>query len=146
MRSLTEIGLGRAAVGAAIVVALIGGFVFGLLLGKPAPAQGAGSSDHPTFGGVGVDRNGEMDVAGAPDLIAVVGSGDEIAGYAWKSDVFPEVVVTDGSYQEPSIPLYDQRGEELVGYLVPDHGVVAVDAYLRGEVGPTIPTVTIPGK
>lgn len=144
MKSLKHLGLGRAAIGAVIVTALIGGFAFGLMLGKPAPAQ-AGPSGFPTFGGVEVDGDGEMDVDRAPDLVAVVGSGDEIAGYAWKTDVFPEAVVTDGPYQEPSIPLYDQRGEELVGYLVPDHGVVTVDAYLSGDFGPTIPTVTVPG-
>lgn len=135
---------GRAGVWGAIVTVLVAGFVTGLLLGTPKMAQGT-ESDLPTFGGVELNPDGEIDVARAPDLIAVAGLGDEVAGYARKADLFPEAMVSDVPYDEPAIPLYDQRGEELVGYLVPDHGVVAVDAYLRGQFGPTTPTVTTPG-
>ena len=137
----------------ALSATIVVGFLVGATVGAPdsADAEGTarsiGSPAHPpSFGGVTeamYDSNGDIRLDSVPDLIEVADHEGGIAGYAWKTDVFPPEEHATSRPEMANIAIYDQTGTELLGYLVPDHGFVGLDTFVTGDLeDQTITTVT----
>lgn len=120
--------------GLVIVLVVVSGFLVGALLGAPEEIRADPGEElaQLSYGGISFN-DGVVDEAGAPDLIEVADHDGGIAGYARKADVFPPASQDTGRVGAIDIPVFDHTGDVLVGYLVPDHGFVSIDAYRVGD-------------
>lgn len=136
---------------ALLVVSVLGAFAIGMGVGAPAnanaplPREGA-SAEPPTFGGVSdamYDADGAIRLDRVPDLIEVADHAGGIAGYAWKTDVFAPAESSSSRPTIGNIPVYDETGTDLRGFLIPDRGFVDLDSLSSGEfLSQTLTTVT----
>jgi hypothetical protein len=111
---------------------VISGIVLGTFLLMAVATAGSAYSERPTKGRIpdaAWRADGTLDDQLVPDFIAVWGrDGESTVGYVEKDAVLPPSeprrVPESDRNSEPSIPVYGEDLQTVVGFMVPDKGFV----------------------